>query len=343
MLPLPALDGIVENFMNFGGKSILEISHRSSEFDGIIEGVREKFSNLLAIPNDYEVLFLQGGASMQFAMVPINLMEKSADYVVTGHWAEKALAEAVVIGDPKIVFSSKDEGFRRVPRPEEIKVSKDASYVHITTNNTIFGTQYRDYPDTGNIPLVADMSSDILSKPIEVSKFGLIYAGIQKNLGPAGVAVVVIRKDLLDRKFRPVPDIFSYKKHAAKKSILNTPPVFCIYAMGYVLDWMCSQGGLSAMAERNAKKAAMIYEAIDSSDFYTSKVERESRSLMNIIFTLPSDELTVRFLKEASRLDLQGLKGHREIGGIRASVYNAFPVEGAAALANFMKDFEERA
>jgi phosphoserine aminotransferase len=292
------------------------------------------------IPQNYHILFLQGGASQQFAMVPMNLMDKTADYAVTGVWAKKAFAEAKVIGTPRAVFSSEETKFSRCPNPNEIKVDPSASYLHITTNNTIYGSEYHSFPDAGNVPIVADMSSDIAARELDMSKFGLVYAGAQKNLGPSGVTVVIIRSDLVERSYRPLPVIFNYSSHVKENSLYNTPPVVAVYLMNLVFKWMKKSGGIKAIEKNNREKAAIIYDAIDRSSFYKSNIEKTSRSLMNIAFTLPSDELTEKFLAGAKALKMVGLKGHRSTGGIRASIYNAFPKKGCEALANFMKEFE---
>lgn len=343
VLPLEVLEEIRDGFMNFGGMSVLEISHRGKEFMAMLEETQGLLRDILAIPSDYHVLFLQGGASQQFAMVPMNLMDKSADYAVTGAWAKKAYAEAKLVGAPKVVFFSEDMNFSRVPTPSEVKVNRGASYLHITTNNTIYGTQYKQFPDAGSVPVVADMSSDILSRVIDVSKFGLIYAGAQKNMGPAGLTVVIIRDDLAKRSYRELPMIFRYSSHVENGSLYNTPPVFAIYVTNLVLRWVKKIGGLKAIEKTNNEKAALIYDVLDNSKFYKSPVEKQSRSLMNICFTLPSEELTTKFIAGAKDRSMVGMKGHRSTGGIRASIYNAFPKEGARALAGYMREFERTA
>jgi phosphoserine aminotransferase len=339
-LPLEAVEAMREGFMDFGGMSILEISHRSKEFQAVIDEARALLVELMGIPSDYDILFLQGGAAHQFAMVPLNLMDTTADYALTGSWSKKALAEAKVVGTPKTVFSSQEGGFRRVPSADELTPSDGASYLHITSNNTIFGTQYHAFPDTGATPLVADMSSDILSRAVDVSRFGLIYAGAQKNLGPAGVTAVIIRKDLLSRSYRELPVILRYSTHAEGGSLYNTPPVFSIYAMMHCLRWVKAQGGVAEMEKRNAVKAALLYEAIETSGFYTGVAEKDSRSLMNVTYTLPSEELTTAFVADAKKQGIVGIKGHRSVGGIRASLYNAVSLASVTALVTFMKEFE---
>lgn len=340
VLPFEVLSEFRESFMDFGGMSIFEISHRGKEFSAMMDETIALFRELMGIPQNYHVLFLGGGASLQFTMVPMNIMDKTADYVLTGTWSKKALAEAKLLGSPKVIFSSEETKFSRVPHPQEVKPNSDASYVHITSNNTIFGTEYHAFPDTGNIPLVADMSSDILSYPVDVSKFGLIYAGAQKNLGPAGVTVVIIRDDLVKRSYRTVPVIMRYSTHAEEKSLYNTPPVSSIYLVNLVLKWVRRQGGVAGIERYNREKAAMIYDVLDKSDFYKTPADKDSRSYMNVVFTLPSDELTEKFVAKAKEQGLMGLKGHRSVGGIRASIYNAFPREGVEMLTNFMKEFE---
>ncbi len=339
-LPLEVLQEVRDGFMNFGGMSVLEISHRSKEFIAIMGEARSLLVELMQIPSNYKVLFLQGGAALQFAMVPLNLMDATADYVITGHWSKRALAEALVVGNARAIFSSEQKGFSEIPAEGQLKFSDDASYIHITTNNTIFGTQYRDIPNTGKIPLIADASSDILSCTRDVSRFGLIYAGAQKNMGPAGVTTVIIREDLLERKPRPLPDVLRYSTHAEKDSMYNTPPVFAIYIMLFVLRWIKSQGGVKEIAKANARKAALLYEAIDSSSMYKGVAAKNSRSTMNVTFTMPSDEHTKKFVAEAKEKNIVGIKGHRSVGGLRASIYNAVSLESVQALISFMKEFE---
>lgn len=339
-LPLAAVEGIREGMMEFGGMSILEISHRSKEFGAIIDEASGLLAELMEIPTGYETLFLQGGAAHQFAMVPLNLMDSTADYSITGEWSKKALAEARVVGEPRVAFTSEEDGFRRVPKADEIGISENASYLHITSNNTIFGTEYHEFPKTGKIPLVADMSSDILSRKIDVGSFGLIYAGAQKNLGPAGVTAVIMRKELAERSYRDLPVILRYSTHAGKGSLYNTPPVFAIYATLHCLRWLKDQGGVDAVEKRNIEKAALLYNAIDASSLYEGVAEKDSRSRMNVTFTLASDGLTERFVSEAKEEGIVGIKGHRSVGGLRASIYNAIPMESVKALAAFMKEFE---
>jgi phosphoserine aminotransferase len=342
-MPLSVLEKAQKTFMEFGGMSILEISHRSKEFSGIMERAEALVREHMELPANYRVLFIQGGASIHFGMVPLNLLKTSADFSITGHWSMRALEEANHVGKTRIVFSDEENNFKRTPRPDEIKADAQADYLHITTNNTIFGTEYQEIPDTGNAPLVADMSSDILSKRIDATKFALIYAGAQKNLGPAGVSLVIIRDDLLEKLPRDIPTMLTYRAHAATKSLYHTPPTFTIYCLMLVLEWIKEQGGIDSIEKINREKAKLLYDALDSSSFYEPHADKDSRSLMNITFRLASDDLTGRFLAEAAKSDLVGLKGHRSVGGIRASVYNAFPIEGVKVLVEFMKEFERKA
>ncbi len=326
------------------GMSILEISHRSKTFDAVIGEAKADLREVARIPDEYEVLFLQGGASLQFSMVPMNLMPAggSADYVVTGSWSKKAVKEAGRVGTARIAATTEADGFNRIPGAGELQFDPAAAYVHITSNNTIAGTQWHQFPDTGSVPLVSDASSDILSGPIDVSKFGVIYAGAQKNLGPSGVTVVIIRKDLLERSQASLPTMLNYAVHAENGSLYNTPPVFGIYILGLVLKWLKTEGGLEAVAERNERKAAKLYAAIDRTEFYRGHAVPEARSRMNVTFRLPSEELEKTFVKESTAAGLDGLKGHRSVGGLRASIYNAFPEAGVDALVDFMGEFERR-
>jgi phosphoserine aminotransferase len=346
VLPLEVLEQVQRDLLSLPGvgMSVLEISHRSSTFDEIIEGCEANLRNLGNIPHDYKVLFLQGGASLQFSMVPMNLLPAggSADYVITGVWSEKALKEAKRVGAVKIAGSTADGKFTRVPRPDELTLDPGAAYVHITTNNTIYGTQWRTIPDTGDVPLVADASSDIYSRRIDVSKYGLIYAGAQKNLGPSGLTLVIVREDLLARTPASLPTMLQYPVHAENQSMFNTPPVFGVYVMRLVLGWLIEQGGLAAIEKVNERKAQKVYAEIDRTGFYRGHAEPDSRSRMNITFRLPSEELEKRFAKESTAAGLDGLKGHRSVGGMRASIYNAFPEAGVDALVQFMQEFERK-
>jgi len=344
VLPLPALEEAQRDLVALPGvgMSVLEISHRSKTFDEIIKGAEADMRKLAAIPDNYQVLFLQGGASLQFSMVPMNLMPAGgkADYIITGSWSKKAMKEAKRVGEVKVAASTEAENFTRVPSRDEIKLDPEAAYVHFTTNNTIFGTEWKTEPEAGAVPLVADASSDIFSHPIDVSKYGLIYAGAQKNLAPAGVTIVIMRDDLLSRSPDSLPTMLNYNTHAKERSLYNTPPVFTIYVMRLVLRWLLENGGIEAMARHNEEKAALLYDCIDSTEFYRGHAEPRSRSLMNVTFRLPSEELEKQFIGEATRAGLDGLKGHRSVGGCRASIYNAFPREGVEALVSFMKEFE---
>lgn len=344
VLPLAALEEAQRNLLALPGvgMSILEISHRSKPFEEIIMGAEADIRKLANIPDNYHVLFLQGGASLQFSMVPMNILPKGgkADYVITGIWSKKAMKEAQKMGQVKVAASTEPENFSRIPAQDELDLDPEAAYVHFTTNNTIHGTEWKREPETGNVPLVADASSDIFSHPIDVSKYALVYAGAQKNLAPAGVTLVIIRDDLLGRTPQGLPTMLDYNTHAKERSLYNTPPVFAIYVMRLVLKWLLGEGGLEAMGRRNEEKAKLLYDAIDSTDFYRAHALPGSRSLMNVTFRLPSEELEKRFVSEATKAGLDGLKGHRSVGGCRASIYNAFPREGVEALISFMKEFE---
>jgi phosphoserine aminotransferase len=333
---LPSLPGV--------GMSILEISHRSKPFEDILAGCEADLRALGGIPGNYHVLFLQGGASLQFSMVPMNLLtaQSSADYIVTGAWSQKAVKEAKRVGGVKIAATTESENFTRVPVQGELKLDPAAAYVHYTTNNTIFGTEFQYVPDTSSVPLVADASSDIFSRPIDVAKYALIYAGAQKNLAPAGVTLVIVRDDMLKRTPASLPTMLQYGVHAENKSMYNTPPVFAIYIMRLVLAWLLKQGGLAEIDRRNARKADKLYAAIDRTGFYRGHATKDSRSRMNVTFRLPSEELEKKFAKEATAAGLDGLKGHRSVGGMRASIYNAFPEEGIDALVQFMAEFERK-
>lgn len=346
-LPEAVLAKAEKEMMNYqgSGMGVMELSHRSKEFEEINERTENLLRRLLAIPDDYDVLFLQGGASLQFSMVPMNLLEEgsTAGYVLTGTWSEKALKEAQKIGNAVIAASSKHANYRSIPSTCEIDIPAEASYLHITTNNTIFGTQWHSFPEGIGIPLVADMSSDILSRPVNLSSYGLIYAGAQKNLGPSGVTVVIIQKDLLKRSKSGLPSMLNYQVHSASKSLYNTPPTLSIYFLMLVLQWAEALGGVKQLERMNKQKAALLYDAIDSSDgFYTGHAEEKSRSMMNITFTLKNDNLTSAFLHEAEESGFIGLAGHRSVGGCRASIYNAIPHENVEKLADFMNRFRNR-
>ncbi|MGI6308026.1 MAG: 3-phosphoserine/phosphohydroxythreonine transaminase [Dethiobacteria bacterium] len=343
-LPLPVLQEAQEELLNYRekGMSIMEISHRSRELEEIIESAEALLLELCGLSAAYQVLFLQGGASQQFAMVPLNFLPPggTADYILTGSFAQKAYQEAQRLGKINVAATTQDHQYRRIPLPEELKFSPVPAYVHITTNNTIYGTQWKYIPDTGEIPLIADMSSDILSRKIDLTRFSLVYAGAQKNLGPAGVTVVILKKNILEKASPNIPTILSYETHAEARSLYNTPPVFAIYLVHLVLQWVKKQGGLQAIEELNTKKAALIYQVIDESkEFYQGHALKEDRSGMNITFRLPDEEQEKAFVDRAAQEGLVGLKGHRSVGGIRVSLYNAMPLKGAETLAQFMTAF----
>ncbi len=345
-LPLPVLEEIQESFLNFGGSgmSVIEISHRSREFDDIINDAVARTRRLLKLNDDWQVLFIQGGASTQFCMIPINLLGDgdTADYVDTGTWSTKAIKEARILNKViRVPASSEDRNYCYIPRAVEF--NHEAVYTHITSNNTIKGTQWAEFPDTGGVPLVADMSSDIMSRPMDMDKFGLVYAGAQKNIGPAGVCLVIIRKDMLDRVPGHIPAMLKYTTFAAKNSLYNTPPGFAIYTVQLVLKWIEETiGGLEKMDVVNRRKAALLYDFFDGSDFYRGTADADSRSVMNVTFRLPDENLEVMFVKQALESGLGGLKGHRSVGGCRASIYNPTPIEAVEALIDFMKTFEKQ-
>ncbi len=326
------------------GHGIVEASHRSAAYKEIQERAEANIRELLAIDEDHEILFLQGGASLQFAMVPMNLMlpGRPALYADTGVWPCRAIQEARLMGEVEVVFDGKPTGYSGIGDPTGWQIRQDASYAFICTNNTIEGTQYRVWPETGAVPLVADMSSDILSRPVDVSRFGLIFAGAQKNIGPAGVTLVILRKELLSRVPPQVPAILRYSTHSAQRSVYNTPPVFAVYMVALVTDWLKKLGGLQIVDRLNTAKSRMLYDAIDSSGFYRGTAQPNDRSKMNVTFRLPDEGLESRFIREAEAAGLVGLKGHRAVGGIRASCYNAMPKEGVLALVDFMADFQKR-
>ncbi len=346
VLPLDVLEEAQRDLIALPGvgMSVLEISHRSRTFDEIIHGCEADIRTLAGVPDNYHVLFLQGGASLQFSMVPMNLLPQggSADYVVTGSWSQKAVKEAKRVGTVKIAATTESGNFTRVPKQNELTLDPNAAYVHITTNNTIFGTEWPYTPATGSVPLVADTSSDMFSRPIDVSKHGLIYAGAQKNLGPSGVTLVIVRDDLVKRTPSSLPTMLQYGVHAENKSLYNTPPVFGVYIMRLVMKWLLKEGGLAAIDRKNARKADKLYAEIDRTGFYRGHAEKDSRSRMNVTFRLPSEDLEKQFAKEATAAGMDGLKGHRSVGGLRASIYNAFPEAGIDALVQFMKEFERK-
>ncbi|WP_332648530.1 3-phosphoserine/phosphohydroxythreonine transaminase [Lysinibacillus sp. 54212] len=345
-LPLQVLEVAQKELLDFqnNGMSLMEMSHRSATFEEVHNGAIARLRKIYNIPENYEVLFLQGGASLQFTMIPMNFLQEGAkaSYVQTGSWSEKAIKEAKFFGTPVEAASTKANKYKNIPALEDITFNGDDAYLHITSNNTIYGTQWKEFPNTGEVPLVADMSSDILSKPVDVSKFGIIYAGAQKNLGPSGVTVVIIRKDLLEKANTDIPTMLKYTTHADNNSLYNTPPTFGIYMLGEVLKWVENQGGLEQIAKNNEEKAALIYDAIDNSNgFYYGHAEKDSRSLMNITFRVANEELEKKFLAEAKAAGFVGLNGHRSVGGCRASAYNAVPREACQALADFMVKFQQ--
>jgi phosphoserine aminotransferase len=344
VLPVEVLEEAQRDLLSLPGvgMSILEISHRSKAFDEVIEGCEADLRALANIPANYHVLFLQGGASLQFSMVPMNLLPPggSADYIVTGSWSQKAVKEAKRVGTVKIAGSTESENFARVPTQSELTLDANATYAHITTNNTIFGTEWQSLPDVGGVPLVADTSSDMCSRPLDVSKYGLIYAGAQKNLGPSGLTLVIVRDDLARRGPTSLPTMLQYGVHVENKSMYNTPPVFGVYIMRLVLRWLIKEGGLAAIEKKNVRKAEKLYAEIDRTGFYRGHAHKDSRSLMNVTFRLPSEELEKKFVKDSTAAGLDGLKGHRSVGGLRASIYNAFPEAGVDALVSFMQEFE---
>jgi phosphoserine aminotransferase len=349
VLPVPVLEQIQRDLIALPGvgMSVLEISHRSKTFESILAQAEADIRTLAAIPSNYHVLFLQGGASTQFSMVPMNLLAPgaTADYVDTGSWADKAIKEARKVGTVNIVGSTKADGYARVPAQAELKLTKGAAYVHITSNNTIEGTEYKQLPDAGGAPLVNDTSSDMFSRPIDVSRHALIYAGAQKNMGPAGVTVVIIRDDMLPRsveKQSSLPTMLNYAVHAENKSLYNTPPAFAVYALGLVMKWLLDMGGLAAIGAVNERKAAKLYAEIDRTGFYRGTAQKGSRSLMNVTFRLATEDVENRFIKDSTAAGLDGLKGHRAVGGMRASIYNAFPENGVDALVSFMQEFERK-
>jgi phosphoserine aminotransferase len=344
-LPEPVLKQAQQDIWNIAasGIGVLEHSHRGKVFDKVADEAEQACRELAGIPENYRVLFLQGGASLQFAMVPMNLLPKgaTADYLVTGVWSQKAVKEAKMLGRVHEAASSADQNFSYIPPSTAIRYSERPAYVHITTNNTIYGTQWPSEPGIPDgVPLIADTSSDMFSRPIDVSKYGLIYAGAQKNLGPAGVVLVIVRDDLVEAGPKDLPVMLQYRTHAAEKSMYNTPNTFGIYLMGQVFKWIREIGGLRAMAEINAEKAKILYDYLDQTDFFRGTARPDSRSLMNVCFRGPTEDLESKFVSEAQKRGLDGLKGHRSAGGMRASIYNAFPRTGVQALVNFMKEFE---
>ena len=345
VLPEEVLREAAEEMMDYNGSgmSVMEMSHRSQVFDDIIKEAEQDLRDLMNIPDNYKVLFLQGGASQQFAMIPMNLMKnKVADYIVTGQWAKKAYQEAQKYGKANKIASSEDKTFSYIPDCSDLPISEDADYVYICENNTIYGTKFKKLPNTKGKLLVSDISSCFLSEPVDVAKYGILYGGVQKNIGPAGMVIAIVREDLITEDVLPgTPTMLTYKTHADAESLYNTPNCYCIYMCGKVFKWLKNMGGLEAMKERNEKKAAILYDFLDQSKMFHGTVVKEDRSLMNVPFVTGDKELDAKFVKEAKAAGLENLKGHRSVGGMRASIYNAMPIEGVEKLVEFMKKFEE--
>ncbi len=347
VLPESVLEEMKKNLVSLPGvgMSVLEISHRSSTFENMLNGAIEDMRTLANIPKNYHIIFVGGGASTQFSMIPMNFMPPAnkADYIVTGAWSKKAVKEAKRIGTVNISATTESENFKRIPKQNEMKFDTEASYLHFTSNNTIFGTQFFTEPEVGNVPLICDASSDIFSRAVDFSKYAAVYAGAQKNLGPAGVTLVIIRDDMMARCSDSLHTMLNYKTHVENNSLYNTPPVFGIYVIGLVLKWLLKNGGIDAMAKLNDEKAKLLYDCIDNSDdYYNGHAEKDSRSKMNIPFRLPSEDLEKKFVKESAEAGFAGLKGHRSVGGLRASIYNAFPLQGVKDLVEFMNEFQRK-
>ena len=345
MLPEEVLKKAAAEMLDYegSGQSVMEMSHRSKVYDGIIKGAESLLRELMNIPDNYKVLFLQGGASTQFSAIPLNFMNGSnkADFIITGQWAKKAFSEAKKYGDVKAVASSEDEVYTYIPKTTKADFRSDADYVYICMNNTIYGTVYKDLPDTGDIPLIADISSCFLSEPLDVTKFGMVYGGAQKNVAPAGLTIAIIREDLLGKARDITPTMLNYQIHADNDSLYNTPPCYTIYICKLVLEWIKNLGGLEKMKELNEAKAKMLYDFLDNSKLFKGTVKKEDRSLMNVPFVTGNEELDAKFVKEATAAGLVNLKGHRTVGGMRASIYNAMPIDGVKALVEFMEKFEK--
>jgi phosphoserine aminotransferase len=346
VLPLPVLEEAQRDLIALPGigMSVMEISHRSKTFEDLLHGAINDIRKLADVPSNYKVLMLQGGASLQFSMIPMNLLTSgtTADYIDTGSWGEKAIKEAKRVGTVNVAASTKSDNYTRIPSQQEIKLTADASYVHMTSNNTIEGTEWKQLPDVGDAPLVSDASSDIFSRPIDISRHAVIYAGAQKNLGPSGVTLVMIREDLLSRSQDTLPTMLNYRVHAENDSLYNTPNTFGVYILGLTMKWLLSLGGLAGMEQMNQRKAAKLYGEIDRTGFYRGTAQKDSRSLMNVTFRLGTEDLEKTFIKETTAAGLDGLKGHRAVGGMRASIYNAFPEAGVDALVEFMREFERK-
>ncbi len=347
VLPVEVLEEMKENIADYQGNgySLVEASHRGKAYDNVHNEAISLLRELMGISDDYSVIFLGGGATLQFSMIPMNFLTegKTADYTVTGNWAEKAYEDAAKIGKTKVVFDGKESNYTSLPEASSVKPSADSAYLHITSNETIGGIQWKQWPETGNVPLIADMSSDILSRKVPVDKFSVIYAGAQKNLGPAGATIAIIRRDMLERCSDNLTAYLNYKTHTEKNGLYNTPPVFSIWGVKLVLEWVKKMGGAEAMGKRSEKKSSMLYSTIDESNgFYTSPVDTKYRSTMNVVFRLPDADLDAKFLKEAGDEGMLGLKGYRTVGGCRASIYNSLPEEAVATLTQFMKEFQRK-
>lgn len=343
MLPVPVLEKAAKQMLNYenSGMSVMEMSHRSSSYLDIFNKTKNLLKKVMNIPDGYEIVFIQGGATQQFSMVPLNLLKNGkADYIITGSFSKKAATEAKKYGEINIAYDGSDNDFKHIPTQDELKLDPEASYVHLCANNTIYGTEWKYVPETNGVPIIADMSSNILSKPVDVSKYGMIYAGAQKNMGIAGLGVAIIKKDLLQKVSATTPVLLDYTLMIENDSMYNTPPAYAIYVLGLVLEWIDEMGGLEVMEKRNIEKAKLLYDYLDSSDFYKAHSDKDNRSLMNVTFTTPSKELDAKFVKESIEAGMTNLKGHRSVGGIRASIYNAMPLEGVEKLVAFMKEFE---
>jgi phosphoserine aminotransferase len=341
ILPLEVMEKAQKEFLDFNGigLSVMEISHRSKDFIAVAETAEEKIRNLFNVPENYSIMFIQGGATLQFGMIPMNFLKGGkADYINTGSWAKKAIKEAKLFGTPTIAGTSEDKNFSYIP---DYNLSPDAAYVHVTSNETIGGIQFHEFPETGNVPMIADMSSDIFCRKLDISKFGAIYAGAQKNMGPSGVTLVIMRNDLIDSGVDGLTSMLSYRTYRDNQSMYNTPPTFAIYMVGLVMDWLEKNGGVEAIEAKNAEKAKLLYDAIDGLSLYKGAAEVKDRSIMNVTFRISPEELESKFISQATAQGLIGLKGHRSVGGCRASIYNAMPLEGVKALVQFMEKFEK--
>ena len=346
VLPVEVLEEIRDNIVDYQGQglSMIEASHRGGMFEEMYDQCLDLFRTLLGIPDDYDVYFLGGGATLQFTMIPMNFLTEGrcADYCMTGTWSNKATKDAQKLGRVNVLWDGKPSSYTTLPDPSTLKPSSDSAYVYLCANETIGGIEWKSFPDTGDVPLICDMSSDILSRPVDVSRFAMIYGGVQKNLGPAGATFIIMRRDMLDRRNADLTAYMDYALHSKEKGLYNTPPVFSIWAVKLVLEWIVRNGGVEGMDRRAEEKSGMIYSVIDSSDFFRSPVDKAVRSRMNIVFRLPSEELEAKFISESKAEGMLGLKGHRSVGGLRASLYNALPVEDVKALADFMKEFERK-